>query len=101
MVLILAAQVIPAVNQAEDQLHEFGNEYNDADSYRSAALFLVCVSSAAIAIQVLMLTIRCFCLLTSSIMERVFKFYAFVVSSNMSYIANVYVYSQLDSYIYI
>lgn len=84
VVLILATQIIPAVNQAEDQLHEFGNDYNDADSYRSAAVFLVCVSSAAIAFQMLMLIIRCFCLLTSSIMEKVFKFYAFVVSSNMS-----------------
>ena len=84
VVLILATQIIPVVNQAEDQLHEFGNGYSDATSYKSAALFLVCISSSAIAIQMLMFSIRCFCLLTSSIMEKNFKFYAFAVSSSIS-----------------
>ena len=83
--LILVTQIIPAIDQVEDQLHEFGNGYNDAESYRSAALFLVCVSSTATAIEIFMISIRCFCLMTSSIMEKIFKFYAFVVSSNTSY----------------
>ena len=83
--LILATQVISAVNEVEDQPPTYGsgNEYNDANTYRSMALFLVYVSSAAVIFQILLITIRCCCLMITSIMEKVFMFYALIVSSCM------------------
>ena len=60
-VLIAAIIALSAINEVDDILNERGGgEYEDADSYRGAAGWLVFVGCAAIVFHVVMISIQIF-----------------------------------------
>lgn len=89
-VLISAAVALPAIDQVEKFYveHHFeyvkhGFDYEDADSYRGAAGWLVFVGSAAIPYNILMVIFRI--LYFKSILKTYFILFALIVS-NLYYV---------------
>ena len=79
-VLIPAAVAISAVNSVEDSFEQLGNgsEYENASSYRSAAIYLVWISSLAMVFHILMIIVRI--LYMTSVMKKLFRIHVLLVS---------------------
>ena len=92
-VLISAAVTLPAIDRVEDfydkhhlEYVKHGFEYEDADSYRGAAGWLVFVGSSAIPYNILLIIFRA--LYLKSVLKPYFIFYALIVS-NLYYVLHV------------
>ena len=78
--LIPASIAIPAIKQVGDFLNSIGNEYEDADSYRGAAGWLIFVASAAMLCHIAMFIVRS--LYMGSVIERHLRIYGVIVSAH-------------------
>ena len=77
-VVVPAALALPAAGEVEDTANDHGVEYEDADSYRAAASWLVLVGSVAIIDHFLAVVIHI--LYMAAVVKRNFKFYVYIVS---------------------
>ena len=78
-VLVPAVVAISAINEVEDHYNDHGSTaYEHADSYRSAAIWLLLVSVMGIIFHFLMILLRC--LYFSSCIKSLFSTYAYLVS---------------------
>ena len=79
-VLISASVAISAINQVEDFLNSIDSEYEDAESYRRAAGWLIFVAAGAILCHIVMITVRI--LYITSVIEKHLKLYGLIVSAH-------------------
>ena len=77
-VLIAAAIALSAINEVDDIANERSGEYEDADSYRGAAGWLVFVGCAAIVFDVVMISIQI--LYFKCTVKKYFTQYSIIVS---------------------
>ena len=77
-VLIAATIALSAINEVDDIANERSGEYEDADSYRGAAGWLVFVGSAAIVFDVVMISIQI--LYFKCTVKKYFTQYSIIVS---------------------
>ena len=79
-VLISASVAVSAINQVEDFLNSIDSEYEDAESYRRAAGWLIFVAAGAILCHIVMITV---CILyITSVIEKHLKLYGLIVSAH-------------------
>ena len=79
-VLVAAAVAISAINEVEDHYNDHGSTaYEHADSYRTAAIWLLLVSVMGIIFHSLMILLRY--LYLNSCVKSLFSTYAYLVSS--------------------
>ena len=79
-VLIAAIVTVLAVNTLEDYTDERDQEYDDADSFRGAAIWLLFLSAAAIIYHGMAILLRV--LYMNLTIKSYFSGYAFIVSIN-------------------
>ena len=77
-VVVPAALALPAAGEVEDMANDYGVEYEDADSYKAAAGWLLLVGSAAIAAHIFAIVF--YILYMTSVVKLNFKFYIYIVS---------------------
>ena len=78
-VLIAASVAVSAINQVEEFYNSFNLEYENAESYRGAAGWLIFVACASLIYHIAMIIVRI--LYMTSTIEKHLKIYTLIVSS--------------------
>ena len=91
-VIISAAVAIPAINQVKENTI-YG--YEDADSYRRAAGWLILLASVTVLYHIVVIIVRV--LYMASVLKRHLRIYGAIVSTH-DYINNRYIYSYIIAY---
>ena len=76
--LIASVITLILISQVKNTVNKRDIEYEDADSYRGAAIGLVCASTAGAGYHILMIFVRY--LYLNSVIKKHFKPYLFIVS---------------------
>ena len=79
-IIISASLAISAISQVEDSLNSVGHGYENADSYRGAAGWLIFVASATILGNIVMIIVRI--LDMASVIEKNRRIYGVTVSAH-------------------
>ena len=78
-VVVPTALVLPAASKVEDAANDYGVEYEGADGYRAAAVWLLLVGSVAIVAHIIAIVTNIIYMISA--VKRNFKFYVYIVST--------------------